>query len=492
MLSVVYVHDIRHLSVAFATGLLAVNAMVGLVASPLIGTMTDRRGPVPVYVTLVACEVAATVSWAFADTWWWLLVTSVVLAACGGALFGPGAALLSRLVPEHLRQQAFGTNFMILNLGIGLGGLVSAAVVDLERPATFTWLYLGTAAFVAPALIPMVHIRRLGGPVPDDSLNERELGEGWREVLADHRLVHFVLASIVLVTFAYGSLDSGFSLFVVDQAHLAVRVVSIALFFNTVTIVILQLFVLRTMEGRSRTRVLAAVSVFWAASWLVIGASVHVHHAGADRPALSGAGRLRLRGDALGAGGTGPGERPRSGAPTGTLQRGVRTDLGTVECGGPADRPGCSSDPTWRTRGPTSWGWGRWSVGTSCTACDDGSHRRRTDVCRGVSHTGAGDGNRTRVSSLGSWRSTIELHHDEENTLSSVGHGSLRPLHPRGARRRPHLHRPVGRVLHPALVGRSARGPLLPPLPQPHQPGHRRARGPGGPDRAGRRRARSR
>ncbi len=281
VLSVVYVHDIRHLSVAFATGLLAVNAMVGLVASPLIGTMTDRRGPVPVYVTLVACEVAATVSWAFADTWWWLLVTSVVLAACGGALFGPGAALLSRLVPEHLRQQAFGTNFMILNLGIGLGGLVSAAVVDLERPATFTWLYLGTAAFVAPALIPMVHIRRLGGPVPDDGLNERELGEGWREVLADHRLVHFVLASIVLVTFAYGSLDSGFSLFVVDQAHLAVRVVSIALFFNTVTIVILQLFVLRTMEGRSRTRVLAAVSVFWAASWLVIGASVHVHHAAA-------------------------------------------------------------------------------------------------------------------------------------------------------------------------------------------------------------------
>lgn len=276
--SVVYVHDIRHFSVAFATGLLAVNALVGLAASPLIGTMTDRFGPVPVYVTLVAGEVLATVSWAFADSLWWLVATSVVLAASQGALFGPGSALLARLVPEHLRQQAFGTNFMILNLGIGLGGLVSAAVVDLHRPVTFTWLYLGTAGLIVLALVPMAHIRRLGGPVAADDLTEQETREGWREVLADHRLVYFVLASIVLLTFGYGSLDSGFSLFVVDQVRLPVRVVSIALFFNTVTIVVAQLFVLRTLEGRSRTRVLTAVSVIWAASWVAIGVSVHVRH----------------------------------------------------------------------------------------------------------------------------------------------------------------------------------------------------------------------
>lgn len=279
--SVVYVHDIRHLSVAIATGLLAVNAVVGLAASPVIGTMTDRHGPVPVYLCLVGAEVVATVSWAFADSLLWLALTSVVLAASSGALFGPGAALLARLVPEDLRQQAFGTNFMILNLGIGIGGLVSAVVVDLHRPVTFTWLYLGTATFGALALLPMLHLRRLGGPVPVEELTEEESREGWREVVADHRLVLFILASIVLLTFGYGSLDAGFSLFVVDQGHLAVRVVSIALFFNTVTIVAAQLFVLRVVDGRSRTGLLAAVSVFWAIAWLAIGASVHLRHVGA-------------------------------------------------------------------------------------------------------------------------------------------------------------------------------------------------------------------
>ena len=276
--SVVYVHDVRHFPVGFATGLLALNAAVGLAASPAIGTLTDRFGPVPVYVTLVVCEVGATVSWAFADTVLWLVVTSVVLAASAGSIFGPGGVLLARLVTEELRQRAFGVEFMILNLGIGLGGLVSAAVVDLARPVTFTWLYLGTAALVAMALVPMVHLRHLGAPVPAEELVEGQAEEGWRVVLSDHRLVYFVLSSIVLLTFGYGSLDAGFSLFVVDQDHLAVRVVSIALFFNTVTIVVAQLFVLRLMDGRSRTRILAVVSAFWAVSWVAIGLAVHVRH----------------------------------------------------------------------------------------------------------------------------------------------------------------------------------------------------------------------
>ena len=191
--NVVYVHDVRHFSVALATGLLAVTAVVGLTASPVIGTMTDRHGPVPVYLCLVSAEVVATASSAFADSFLWLLVTSMMLAASRGALFGPGSAPLARLVPEEFRQQAFRTNFMILNLGIGFGGLVSASVVDLRHPVTFTWLYLGTATFVALALLPMLHIRRLGGPVPPGDLTEQESIEGWREVVADHRLVFFVL-----------------------------------------------------------------------------------------------------------------------------------------------------------------------------------------------------------------------------------------------------------------------------------------------------------
>jgi MFS family permease len=281
VLSVIYVHDIRHHSIYFATGLLAANAVIGLAAASVIGTLTDRHGPVVVYVTLLLGESAGLVVWAYADTAALLVFASVILAVCGGAIFGPGSVIVARLVAPELRQRAYGTNFMLLNLGIGIGGLVSASVVRLSEPVTFTWLYLGTAAFTLVAVLPIRHLRRFGGPVAPTEMDDEQRGEGWRQVLRDRRLLHFIGAAIILLTCGYGSIDSGLSLFVVDQIHLAVGAVAVALFFNTVTIVLAQLLVLRLIEGRSRTTVMAVVGLFWAGAWLVIGLTAHLPHTAA-------------------------------------------------------------------------------------------------------------------------------------------------------------------------------------------------------------------
>lgn len=275
ILTVVYVHNIRHFSVLFATSLLAVMALVGLGVAPIAGTLTDRFGPAPVYLAFLLLDVGALVSWAFADNALWLIATAIVMSAVGGAIFGPGSVLLARIVPDSLRQQSFGTNFMILNAGIGLGGLVSAAIVNLHDPITFTWLYLGTAGFTFLVIFPVTRLWSVGGPIPEEHLSEEQLEEGWREVLRDHRLVFLILAAVVLLTSGYGSLDAGMSLFVVGQYHLPVSVVSIALTCNTVTIVLAQLFVLRELEGRSRTYVMALVGAFWATCWIITGAAVH-------------------------------------------------------------------------------------------------------------------------------------------------------------------------------------------------------------------------
>ena len=59
-------------------------------------------------------------------------------------------------------------------------------------------------------------------------------------------------------------------------------------------------------------------------------------------------------------------------------------------------------------------------------------------------------------------------------------------LDPQGAGRGPHHHRAARRDAHPAVVGRPARRPLLPRLPQPHDAVHRPEGGAGGSHRAGR------
>jgi hypothetical protein len=50
----------------------------------------------------------------------------------------------------------------------------------------------------------------------------------------------------------YGSREAGLSLFVVNNLHLSVRVIGVALFFNTSTIVGAQLFILNRIQGRAR------------------------------------------------------------------------------------------------------------------------------------------------------------------------------------------------------------------------------------------------
>jgi hypothetical protein len=51
----VHLHDIRHLSVPVASSVLVDMAVVGLAASPLIGTLTDRFRPWPI---LLVCTLA--------------------------------------------------------------------------------------------------------------------------------------------------------------------------------------------------------------------------------------------------------------------------------------------------------------------------------------------------------------------------------------------------------------------------------------------------
>jgi MFS family permease len=74
----------------------------------------------------------------------------------------------------------------------------------------------------------------------------------------------------------YGALDSGFSLFVVNNLHMSVHIIGVVLFVNTSTIVLAQLLVVNIVEKRSRTRVLALVSTLWSVFWIALAISLHL------------------------------------------------------------------------------------------------------------------------------------------------------------------------------------------------------------------------
>jgi len=144
-MTIVYVHNVRHHSVAFATGLMAAGAVIGILINPISGTFTDRFGPGVMILTSGIMGSIGLTFLAFSKSVTQLTFSALFLALFAGGGWGPGATLLSRLVPEEHRQRAFGINFMFVNLGIGVGSLIAALIVDIHHPFSFTVLYLTNA-----------------------------------------------------------------------------------------------------------------------------------------------------------------------------------------------------------------------------------------------------------------------------------------------------------------------------------------------------------
>jgi sugar phosphate permease len=69
-------------------------------------------------------------------------------------------------------------------------------------------------------------------------------------------------------------MDGGLALYMTQVGGLPVRDIGIVFAVNTGVIVLAQWWVLKAVNGRSRTMLLALVGVLWAISWVVMGGSI--------------------------------------------------------------------------------------------------------------------------------------------------------------------------------------------------------------------------
>jgi MFS family permease len=206
----------------------------------------------------------------------------MVLVATFFAIVGAGGwsaftTLMTRLVPEPHRTDAFGINFLLLNLGIGLGVVAATSFANTSDLRSFQLVYLMSAGFELAAAVAWFTLRHMGGKA---ELNDEEraaaAGQGWREVMRDRRMVRFTLTSLCVMVCGYGSVEAGLPYFIRNVRHLSVHLVGVVFVINTLTIVVGQLFALRVIRGRSRSLVLGTVGLCWGVSWLFATASVYV------------------------------------------------------------------------------------------------------------------------------------------------------------------------------------------------------------------------
>lgn len=274
-LLVVYLGQVRGLGSTVAGLVVAYTAVGSLIVFPVVGWAADRLGPKPVLITGLLMQATGVALYATVDsTVRAFLVTTLV--ALGGAMVWPSqAALLGRVSDPEQRERVFGIQFMLLNLGLGIGGIAAALMVSITEVQTFQLLYLVDACtFLLYVLVLLVFLRHVGvGPVRREGEVHADAG-GYREVLTDRLLRRVVIMAVVLLMSGYGALEVGMPIVITVINGFDIKWVGAEFAINTFTIVIAQLLVLRLIKGRSRTYVILGVCALWALSWLMTGSSM--------------------------------------------------------------------------------------------------------------------------------------------------------------------------------------------------------------------------
>jgi MFS family permease len=271
---VVYLNEVRGFPLSEVGLLLALPPLFGLAVVGPGGVAIDRLGARTVLLTTLLLLVAGNTLLAFADTRV-LAGTALVLNGVAFGLSWPASqALIASVIPAGLRQRYFGVNFTLLNLGIGVGGVVGGVVVDVHDVTTFQGIYLADALSYLPALfllaVPLRHVA--GRPVHDEETGPPEQ-IGYLAVLRRPAVGSLMLLGFVASFVGYSQLNAGMPAYARAVGEVSTRGLGLAFGANTLVIVLLQLVVLQRIEGRRRTRVIVVMGVVWALSWLLLGGS---------------------------------------------------------------------------------------------------------------------------------------------------------------------------------------------------------------------------
>ena len=268
----VYLHDLRGFTNTFGGLLLSFGAVVALTVGGPVGTLIDHIGPKKVLIFGIFGSAVGTCGWAFVETHRDAFIVMAVQSIGQAFVWPPMNVMLTRLTSPENRQKIFGLNFMLLNLGIGLGGLFASAIITEGSLKTFQFMYLADSFSFVLFLWVVLLIRspQVGKYIPE--AHEPKSGS-YKEVWQNKRIVLLSVAGLVLCTFGYSGLQAGLPIYATQYLDLSPKWLGIMYGVNTISIVLFQPAVLRRLNKESKYKALVAVGIIWSLSWGVVGIS---------------------------------------------------------------------------------------------------------------------------------------------------------------------------------------------------------------------------
>ena len=269
-LLLVYLHDMRGFTNTFGGLLLAYGSLVSIIASTPMGALVDRIGPKKVMIGGLLLNSAAAFSLSQVQTHFQAVIVITGLNIAGQAIWPSQSVILTRVTPERDRPKIFGFNFMLLNLGLGLGGLLSSLIIQRGDLLSFQIMYwVDASTFLLYLLIVLtLHGEHVNKYIPKE--HEPKTGS-YKDLFEIKPLMFLGIAGIILFTFGYGTIQAGIPVFATQFLGLSPKWLGIIFGVNTLSIVLFQPLVMRILEKYSRYTALISIGVIWAVSWIFVG-----------------------------------------------------------------------------------------------------------------------------------------------------------------------------------------------------------------------------
>jgi MFS family permease len=269
---IIYLHNVRGISLGVAGLIAASNATAALASGPFAGALADRIGARQTLVGALLVMAGAFALFPLIQEPWHAFALNTLAGLGSGAFWPSQGALLTGLTPRPRLTAAFAQQRVSMNLGIGLGGLAGGLIATTSDPTSFTVLFLVDAAtFLVFAAI----LTRVPNPTREphpvvESLAARGESHGYKAVLRDRPFMSFIVLNTLFIAASIALLSEFFPVFAKNEAGVTERGIGLIFFLNTLLIVVLQLPIAKFQEGRRRMRALTGMAVLFAVSWLLV------------------------------------------------------------------------------------------------------------------------------------------------------------------------------------------------------------------------------
>jgi MFS family permease len=263
---IIYLHNVRGISLGLAGLAAATQSATALASGFLAGTLSDRIGPKRVLTAALAVMTVAFALMPFIRSPWQAFAVYVVWGAGSGSFWPSQSTLLAALTPPARRSPAYALQRLTMNLGAAIGGVAAGLIASVAHPSSFTVLFLVNCATYVAYMVVLARVR-----TPD--LHPERAHGTWRAFARDRTFLAYAALNAAFMTAAISLMIELLPAFGKNITHVNEQEVGVIFALDAIGIVIFQLPVAKFMEGRRRMRGLAAMGVVWAVSLMIVWAA---------------------------------------------------------------------------------------------------------------------------------------------------------------------------------------------------------------------------